>query len=255
MKKTLLLTALMALSASVLSVQAAGTLSVKEKAEKAVKLKYRTEEEKERDWNRNPVGAIEFMGLKDDMKVIEFGPGGGWYTKILGPILKEKGQLIIAYKEEWMKDLDKILKTKHLKHVKKVGIDGMDWNGPKKEFSFKGVDFKTTDADMFLSIREYHNLPEDDRATFNNAVFRALKPGGSYIVIDHTRRHMEPSNEENWRRDDPVTVIKEVLDAGFTFTKHSNMFYRADDELRYELHRRSVRGNTDRFFFVFHKPK
>ena len=82
----------------------------------------------------------------------------------------------------------------------------------------------------------------------------ALKSGGVYGVVDHTRRHMEYDNHENRRRIDPVLVIKEVQEAGFEFVDYSDLHFRADDELRYEVGRRSVSGNTDRFTFLFRKP-
>jgi predicted methyltransferase len=51
-----------------------------------------------------------------------------------------------------------------------------------------------------------------------------------------------------------VLVIKEVQAAGFEFVDYSDLHYRADDELEYEVGRRSVTGNTDRFTFLFRKP-
>ncbi len=84
---------------------------------------------------------------------------------------------------------------------------------------------------------------------------RTLKPGGTYVVIDHTRRHMQSDSPENWRREDPVKVLTEIQQAGFEFIKQSDIFYRLDDSLQYEVGRKSVAGNTDRFFFVFRKPK
>ena len=88
----------------------------------------------------------------------------------------------------------------------------------------------------------------------NRQVFAALKSGGLYGVIDHTARHMEPANNENRRRVDPVMVIKELLDLGFEFVGYTDLHYRADDELVYEVGRRSVTGNTDRFTLLFRKP-
>ena len=85
-------------------------------------------------------------------------------------------------------------------------------------------------------------------------MFDSLKPGGLYGVVDHTARHMEPENYENRRRIDPVMVIKEMLDIGFEFVDYSSLHYRADDELRFEVGRRSVSGNTDRFTLLFRKP-
>ena len=110
------------------------------------------------------------------------------------------------------------------------------------------------DIDLALTFRNLHNMTEEGRRGVNEAVFGALKSGGHYGVVDHTKRHMEPENPENRRRIDPVLVVKEMLDIGFEFVGYSDLHYRADDELRYEVGRRSVTGNTDRFTFLFRKP-
>ena len=223
------------------------------KVEAALTLPYRGDADLSRDANRQPLKALDFMGLRDDMKVFEFAPGGGWYTKILGPVLKDSGELIIGYRESWLANLDEILATESLEKVRRVNLD-MGWNSETRAFDFNGIDFASGDLDMFLNIREYHNLHGDERGEFNRAVFDALKPGGVYVVIDHTRRHMQADSPENWRREDPVSVLVEIQEAGFELARHSDMFYRFDDTLEYEVGRRSVSGNTDRFFFVFVKP-
>ena len=89
----------------------------------------------------------------------------------------------------------------------------------------------------------------------NTQVFKSLKKGGLYGVVDHTQRHMETPNNENRRRIDPVLVIKEMLAIGFEFVDYSDLHFRADDELVYEVGRRSVTGNTDRFTLLFRKPE
>jgi predicted methyltransferase len=88
----------------------------------------------------------------------------------------------------------------------------------------------------------------------HRAVFDALKPGGVYGIVDHTRRHNEPTTRENWRRIDLVLVIKEILDAGFVFDGFADLHYRPDDELRYDTQRPTVAGYSDRFTFRFRKP-
>ena len=64
----------------------------------------------------------------------------------------------------------------------------------------------------------------------------------------------EESNPFNGRRVDPVLVIKEIQEAGFELVDYSNLHYRADDELRYEVGAKSVTGNTDRWTIKFRKP-
>ena len=98
------------------------------KVSEAMKMEHRSEANRERDRNRNPVKALEFFRLKEDMKVLEFMPGGGWYTEILGPVLKEKGELYIGVKPEWVPDnFKKQLELPALSKVKMMDI-GIGWN-------------------------------------------------------------------------------------------------------------------------------
>ncbi|MEQ8693072.1 MAG: hypothetical protein RIC89_19835, partial [Pseudomonadales bacterium] len=59
---------------------AEGFDTVKSKLEAAMAADIRTPAEVERDRNRLPVQTLEFFGLRDDMRVVELLPGGGWYT-------------------------------------------------------------------------------------------------------------------------------------------------------------------------------
>ncbi len=225
-----------------------------EKLKAAMAMDHRSEKNRERDANREPLKAMAFCGLGDDMTVIEFGPGAGWYTEILGPVLREKGALYISYKEAWMERLDDLLARDFMSAVTKHPID-IGWNSEERRFDVGDIQFSVSNADLALNIREYHNFDTSGAAELNSALFAALKPGGHYCIIDHTRRHMEARNSENRRRADPVQVIREVQAAGFEFVDFSDMFFKPDDELRYEVGRKTVTGNTDRFSLLFMKPE
>ncbi|MEX0916238.1 MAG: hypothetical protein WDZ60_10110, partial [Wenzhouxiangellaceae bacterium] len=56
----------------------------------AMEAEARTDAERERDANRLPVETLDFFGLDETMTVIELIPGGGWYTKLLAPALREQ---------------------------------------------------------------------------------------------------------------------------------------------------------------------
>ncbi len=224
-----------------------------EKLRSALGLDYRSEANRKRDANRSPVKAMGFCRLADDMKVIEFGPGAGWYTELLGPTLKARGELHIAYKAEWMEKLNPRLALAPLSKVVKRPID-IGWNREKRKFDVGTLDFGMQDADMALNIREYHNFDAEGAAKLNAALFAALRPGGLYCIIDHSRRHMEADSPENRRRADPVTVILQVQGAGFRLIDATDLFFKPDDELRYEVGRKTVTGNTDRFSLLFQKP-
>ena len=228
-------------------------VKTKEKLESALIMEHRSIENQNRDRNRNPLAAMEFCQLRDAMTVIEFGPGSGWYTEILGPVLREKGRLFVVYKESWMESLDGLLSQDFMSAVEKHPID-ISWNSEEKIFNIEDFVYDVENADLALNIREYHNLGEEGAKRLNGATYQALRPGGYYCIIDHTRRHMESRYTENRRRADPVVVIQQVQAAGFDFINYSDIFFKPDDELRYEVGRKSVAENTDRFSLLFRKP-
>ena len=231
----------------------ADAAAVKEKLEAAMASDVRTPEEKARDANRKPVETLQFFGLEDDMRVLELLPGGGWYTKLLAPVLAENGELYVAIGTT---NVAGLVEAGTLENVNVVETEG-DFVRPEgqRRFQIEGLKIPVQDIDMVLTFRNMHNFTEEGRRGLNDEVFRVLKKGGHYGVVDHTRRHMQGENDENWRRMDPVQMIKEIEAAGFEFVDYSTLHYRPDDELRYEVGRKTVTGNTDRFTLLFRKPE
>jgi len=223
------------------------------KIEAAQAAESRPEADLDRDRNRRPAGTLNFFGLKDDMRVLELMPGGGWYTRILAPVLADNGKLYVALGTGRVEE--NIIGTPGFENVEALPTtDNVHRPEGERFYAMDEFDFGVDDLDMILTFRNLHNFGPEARAMMNREVFEALKSGGLYGVVDHTRRHMEALNNENGRRIDPVLVIKEMLDVGFEFVDYSDLHFRADDELEYEVGRRSVSGNTDRFTMLFRKP-
>lgn len=207
----------------------------------------------ERDANRLPVETLEFFGLRDDMKIVELLPGGGWYTKLLAPTMAENGEFYVALGTGRIKET--LAGEPGFEKMVIVAEDAKIYRPEgARNYTLEIDSLGVTDADMVLTFRNYHNFGPEGRAALNQAVFDALRPGGIYAVVDHTRRHMEPDNPENRRRMDPVLTILEIQAAGFELVDFADLHYRADDELRYEVGRKTVTGNTDRFTLKFVKP-
>jgi predicted methyltransferase len=231
--------------------QAANEIDMK--VEAALAADSRPQADRDRDHNRRAMETLNFFGLKDDMRVMELLPGGGWYTRVLAPVLAENGQLYVALgsgrvsttvlTEPGFEDVVRLQTNENLHRPEGSRFYVMN------EFNF-GVE----DLDMVLTFRNLHNFTPEVRENMNRQVFKSLKSGGLYGAVDHTRRHMEELDNENRRRIDPVLVIKEMLDLGFEFVNYSKLHFRGDDELEYEVGRRSVSGNTDRFTLLFRKP-
>lgn len=232
-------------------VQAANEIDMK--VEAALAAESRPEADRVRDDNRLPLETLNFFGMKDNMRVLELLPGRGWYTRVLAPVLADNGKLYVAIGTDRVEE-DLLGEPGFEK------VEALKTSANHRRSEQRGVylvdpfEFGVTDLDMVVTFRNMHNFQKETRDIINSAVFKALKSGGIYGVVDHTQRHMEPANSENRRRIDPVVVIKELLDLGFEFVDYSDLHFRADDELEYEVGRRSVSGNTDRFTLMFRKP-
>ncbi len=231
--------------------QAANDIDVK--VEAALAAESRPEMDRERDRNRKPLATLNFFGLKDDMRVLELIPGGGWYTRVLAPILADNGKLYVALGTNRVKE--NVLGEPGFEKVAVLETTvNMHRPNGARFYHADEFEFGVSEVDMVLTFRNLHNFDAESRARINREVFKVLKHGGLYGAVDHTRRHMESYNSENRRRLDPVVVIKEMLDQGFEFVAFTDLHFRGDDELEYEVGRRTVSGNTDRFTLLFRKP-
>lgn len=225
-----------------------------EKIKAAIASPDRSSEDKARDKNRKPLETLEFFRLSDNMTVLELMPGGGWYTQLLGPVLAERGRLLLAIGAE--RAAKAVEGRPGFETTELIPFDRSNFsrNEGTRRWTLPSFSFGIKKVDLVLTFRNIHNFSPAGRENINQAVFDALKKGGLYGVVDHTRRHMQEDNGEVWRRMDPVAVIQEIESVGFEFVDYSDLHYRPDDELRYEVGRKSVSGNTDRFTLLFRKP-
>ena len=220
----------------------------------AMQGEIRTPEERARDVNRMPAEILEFFRMREDMRVIEVLPAGGWFTKILAPVLKDDGKLYVAHPPGFYADAyRRIADLPGLEAVEEIdwGASAQGGGGP---FGPSGR-WDVEPVDLAVTFRNYHNFSPADRATVNRSTFDALKPGGYYGIVDHTRRHNEPTTRENGRRVDPVLVIKEVQEAGFELVDFSDLYYRPNDALELEVANPEVNDRTDRIALLFRKPE
>jgi predicted methyltransferase len=218
----------------------------------AMQGEIRTSEDRARDANRMPAEVLEFFRMREDMRVIEILPASGWYTKILAPVLRDEGKLYVTHPPGFYADAFRnVAELPGLDRVEEIGWGESGGSGglfgPSGRWDVEPVD-------LVLTFRNYHNFSVADRMAVNTSSFDALKPGGLYGIVDHTRRHMEPTNRENGRRVDPVVVIREVEAAGFEFVDFTDLLYRPTDALAYEVGNPEVSGATDRFTLLFRKP-
>lgn len=227
---------------------------VQQKVQEIMAMDHRSDAELARDDDRDPVNAIDFMGIEADMTIIEFIPAGqAYYTKILGPLLRDNGHLMAIDSAGTFERWGDWIEMPEMGMVHPIPIE-MSYNGAEGRYEIGELNFglPAGTADKFLYIREYHNFNAEDNARINAAVFDSLKSGGEYVIIDHTRRHMQEETCALGRREDPVTVIYQVQQAGFVLDRVTDMFFQESDDLTKEVG--EIPNMTDRFFLVFRKP-
>jgi predicted methyltransferase len=218
----------------------------------AVADKGRPDADKERDANRKPAEVVAFAGIKKGDKVVELLPGGGYFTRIFSKVVGDKG-VVYALAPPRRPDAPAgapdpaaavtAIAADH-KNVKVGSITDGNW-APEP------VDVVWT-SDNYHDV---HNRPNADLMAFNKHAFDALKPGGTYIVIDHAAAPGSGLKDTSTlHRIDPEAVKSEVTAAGFTFAGESDALRNPADPHTAGVRDPSIRGKTDQFVFKFRKP-
>jgi len=148
-----------------------------------------TERNTERDQYRHPVQTLEFFGFKPSMTVVEIAPGGGWYSEILAPALKDHGTYYAAH---FPADSSVGYYQRSLAGFKKKVAEDERFSKVKiTEFApSTHLDIAPAgSADMVLTFRNVHNwyMSKDKEAAANafKSFYTALKPGGTLGVVEH----------------------------------------------------------------------
>jgi len=199
-------------------------------------MPHRTPEERARDRYRHPAETLAFFGLRDGMSVMELWPGRGWYTRVLGPLLRERGTLILATPDPegapgFRREGARLMLAEVRAHPDVYGQPRPAILDPPARIDL-GPDGS---VDMVLTFRNFHNWLRDgtDEAVVA-AVFRVLKPGGVFGVVDHRARR--GTSRATMARTGYVTeehLISRATDAGFGLDEKSEVNANPSDTADY----------------------
>ena len=160
--------------------------------DRAIAGTHRPEVNRLRDKYRNPRETLLFFGLRPEMAVVEIWPGGGWYSEILGPVLRPQGRYYLAQHDVENPKAPDWQRKARANQEKTVAEQPAVYGKPV--FTSFGPPDRTAiapagSADLVLTFRNVHNWSnqKSDHAAFK-AFFDALKPGGVLGVVEHRAR-------------------------------------------------------------------
>ena len=116
-------------------------------------------------------------------------------------------------------------------------------------------------VDMVFTAQNYHDMHlafmgPADLAVVNRRVFASLKPGGVYLVIDHSAKAGSGLRDtETLHRIDAALARREIEAAGFIYEGESRVLRNPNDPLTASVFDASIRGRTDQFVYKFRKPR
>ncbi len=159
---------------------------------------HRSAENRARDKYRHPVETLGFFGLQPDTAVVEIWPGGGWYTEIIAPYVREKGKFVAAGFDpeseiEFIRQGVVRYQAKLAEHPEQYDrVEQAILMPPDK------LDFVPPESvDLILTFRSIHNwLPRGNEDEILAAMFKALKPGGVLGVVEHRGIPSVPQDPE-----------------------------------------------------------
>lgn len=256
MKSTLLAAAVVAAVFSQ-AAPAATPASAKAAIAAAVADTHRPAKDTEQDTVRRPADLLAFSKVKAGDTVLDVWPGGGYWSRLFSPIVGAKGK-VYAYVPAEIAEF----KSDPVALAKAIGKEPAYGNveGISDPLAEPPPAHMLNTFDVVWTFENYHDFHDSFMKgasvdAFNQAIFKLLKPGGYYVVVDHAAaKGSGLKNTEDLHRIDPATVKAEVEKAGFVLDEESSLLANTADDHTLKVFDPAVKGKTDRFMLRFKKP-
>ncbi|HEX5461831.1 MAG TPA: hypothetical protein VFX20_17845 [Steroidobacteraceae bacterium] len=233
----------------------------------------RTAVDRARDRFRHPKETLLFFGIRPRTRVLQVWPESGWYTKIIAPLVRERGQYHAAVIAE---DPGSRFLTARLASYRRLLASRPDLYGGVKIMTFPpdGRDAVLPGSvDMVLSFRDLHEWMAAGNAQQALAtIYRALAPGGVFGVVDNRADPtvpQDPRAKTGYVRQD--YAIRMIQAAGFRLVATSEVNANPRDTKNYpcgvwalppdyrlgniDRAKYEAIGESDRFTLKFVKPE
>ena len=223
-------------------------------ANAVVSARDRSADDRALDAGRKPVELLTFLGVQPGWQVGDLGAGRGYTTELLQRAVGPSGRV---YAQNSKPLLEKFLEKPWSARLAKPAMEGVvrldrDFNDPFPS------DLRSLDAVTLILF--YHDTVwlGVDRGAMNKAVFNALKPGGVFLIVDHSARPGDGTRvADTFHRIEEDVVKKEVEAVGFVLDKEADFLRNSADTRDWNDSPSAAgerRGTSDRFVLLFRKP-
>ncbi len=232
------------------------TAAVPDSVTQAIANKDRPADDVARDGNRHALALLVFSGAKPGDRIADFVPEGGYFTRLFSNIAGPKGHVFAVIPQELSKIPKMVLPTEAI--VKQPAFANVTEEIEPSDDTGAAA-LKSGPLDLVWTSDNYHDLygffgPQHAAAAVAS-IFRALKPGGVFVVVDHVALPgASGTAPKTLHRIDPETVKAQVLAAGFVFDAKTDVLANPADTHVLKVFDPAVRGRTDQFAFRFLKP-
>ncbi|MBX3185501.1 MAG: class I SAM-dependent methyltransferase [Labilithrix sp.] len=215
----------------------------------------RDADDKALDAGRKPAELLAFAGVQPGMKVADIAAGRGYTSELLARAVGPSG-VVYGHNTAWIveKFADPAWSARLAKPINKNVVKvTRELDDPLPP--------EAKDLDAVFMVLVYHDtywFEGVDRAKMNAAIMRALKPGGQYVVVDHSGRAGTGASEvKTIHRIEESALEKDILAAGFELAADAS-FLRSPADTRdwnaAPFAAGQKRGTSDRFVLSFVKP-
>lgn len=205
----------------------------------------RPQEDKDRDAARKPRSVLEFAGIGAGDRVLDLVAGGGWYTEVLSAAVGPDGHVISQNGPRFAERMAAPLgaRAERLGNVDVVFTELADLE----------VDTPVDAALTALNLHDFANNSEEQGLALVGAAYKALKPGGVFVVIDHAGIAGQDNAALHRMQAADARAILEK--AGFVIEAESDVLRNPADDHTLPMRDPSLERNTDRFLILARKPE
>lgn len=208
----------------------------------------RPEADRARDDLRQSAEMLRFIDLKPGEVVADIRPEEGFFIHLFSAVVGPAGQVYAFVPNQ----------TSARENAYADDLAGKYGNVSRVTGALEQMSFDRP-LDVVFMGEEYHDfvIPRFgvDVAAMNLAVYRALRPGGRYVILDHQAAPgAGVSAVASLHRIEASEVRRQVEAAGFVFDGETRAVSNAADDHSLSVFDEAIRGRTDRFVLRFRKP-